>query len=130
MSVPMGPDNHTDYTPHCLRRDFSPWLFTLAGNQSVVDWTLNATDFWHLDAHVQGIGLGIYSMRVHGAGHMAIGGQIGEVSSKTPDSENSSNVEPYSCPICIPPLEILCSMSIMEALTGCGTSGSKPVCAY
>ncbi|ROV97790.1 hypothetical protein VPNG_08645 [Cytospora leucostoma] len=80
LSVSMGPGNHTSYNPHCLRRDFSPWLFTLSGNQSVIDWTLNATNFWHLDYYVEGISLSVYGMRVHAAGHMAIGGQIGEMS--------------------------------------------------
>lgn len=79
----MGPGNHTDYNPHCLRRDFSPYVFTLSGNQSVLEWTLNATDFWHFDNYLEGVGLDIYGMRIHAAGHMAVGGQIGEVSSST-----------------------------------------------
>ncbi|ROW06577.1 hypothetical protein VMCG_04265 [Cytospora schulzeri] len=79
LNVSMGPGNHTDYNPHCLRRDFSPYLFTLAGNQSVVDWTLNATDFWHLDHYLEGVSLDTFGMRLHEAGHMAIGGEIGEM---------------------------------------------------
>lgn len=83
LNVSMGPGNHTSYDPHCLRRDFSPWLFTQSGNQSVIDWTLDAADFWHLDYYVEGISLTATGMRVHEAGHMAIGGQIGEVSRET-----------------------------------------------
>lgn len=75
----MGPGNHTDYSPHCLRRDFSPSLFSTTGNQSVLDWTLAAEDFWHLTYHIEGWSIAAEGVTTHGAGHLGVGGQIGEV---------------------------------------------------
>ncbi|KUI59385.1 Tyrosinase [Cytospora mali] len=78
FNVSMGPGNHTEYNPHCLRRDFSPIILKNAANQSVIDLTLTATDFWHLDRFVQGTSLELDGMMTHGAGHTGIGGQVGE----------------------------------------------------
>lgn len=75
----MGPGNHTSYSPHCLRRDFSPWLFSMTLNQSLQDWTLTAPDFWHLDYWIEGLSLGVADITLHGGGHLAVGGQVGEV---------------------------------------------------
>lgn len=75
----MGPGNHTAYTPHCLRRDFSPLVFSETLNQSVQDWTLTAPDFWHVDRWIQGLSLSISGLRTHAGGHLSVGGQIGEV---------------------------------------------------
>lgn len=79
----MGPGNHTAYTPHCLRRDFSPWLFAMTLNQSVQDWTLTAPDFWHMDRWVEGLSLAVPDIKIHGGGHLAVGGQIGEVNTSS-----------------------------------------------
>ncbi|KUI73835.1 Tyrosinase [Cytospora mali] len=79
FTISMGPGNHTEYNPHCLRRDFSPIILKKAANQSVIDLTLTATDFWHLDLFVQGTALELDGMMTHAAGHVGIGGKIGEV---------------------------------------------------
>lgn len=43
--------------------------------------TYTAEDFWHLDPFIEGnLTLGIPGITTHGAGHIGVGGQIGEVS--------------------------------------------------
>ncbi|KAH8681966.1 hypothetical protein BX600DRAFT_505593 [Xylariales sp. PMI_506] len=78
-SVPLGPGNHTEYTPHCLHRDFSAYLLSFTGNKTKVDWVLDADDFWTLDHRIEGVGLGVANMSLHAAGHQSIGGNIGEM---------------------------------------------------
>ena len=78
--IPMGPANHTEYTPHCLRRDISPWLITQTANSSVVNWALQATSHWDLDHRIEGLSLAVSGMTLHAAGHLGVGGMIGEVS--------------------------------------------------
>ncbi|KAK6856728.1 Tyrosinase-like protein orsC [Apiospora arundinis] len=80
VNVSMGPGNHTDYTPHCLRRDFSPSLITQALNASKLAFVLDAEDFWHLDHRIEGLSLGIADMSLHGGAHLGVGGNIGELS--------------------------------------------------
>lgn len=78
--IPMGPANHTAYTPHCLRRDVSPWLITQTANASKLAWTMQATSHWDLDHRTEGLSLAVSGMGLHAAGHLGVGGQIGEVS--------------------------------------------------
>ena len=78
--IPMGPANHTEYTPHCLRRDISPWLITQTANSSVVNWALQATSHWDLDHRIEGLSLAVSGMTLHAAGHLGVGGMIGDVS--------------------------------------------------
>ncbi|ORY55906.1 uncharacterized protein BCR38DRAFT_528749 [Pseudomassariella vexata] len=78
-TVPLGPGNHTDYRPHCLHRDFSPYLLTFTGNKTKLDWVLEAEDFWNLDHRTEGIALGVPNMSLHAAGHQSLGGNIGEI---------------------------------------------------
>ncbi|KAK3684111.1 hypothetical protein B0T22DRAFT_469620 [Podospora appendiculata] len=77
--IPMGPANHTDYTPHCLRRDISPWLITQTGNASMLQFVMNATNFWDLDHRSEGLALNVKGMTIHAAGHIGVGGEIGEM---------------------------------------------------
>ncbi|KAK8068115.1 hypothetical protein PG996_007227 [Apiospora saccharicola] len=79
VNISMGPGNHTEYTPHCLRRDLSPWLVTQTLNASKLAFVLKAEDFWHLDHRVEGFSLNISDLSVHGGAHLGIGGNIGEV---------------------------------------------------
>lgn len=76
----MGPGNSTDYDPHCLRRDFSPWLATQTLNYSVYESVQSATTYFDLEHRTEGLALGISSMSLHGGGHLGIGGGIGEAS--------------------------------------------------
>ncbi|KAH6648602.1 hypothetical protein BKA67DRAFT_575316 [Truncatella angustata] len=76
----MGPGNHTDYTPHCVRRDFSPSLAVQSLNSSVYAHVLAATNFFELEHRTEGISLGISAMSLHGGGHLGVGGGIGDMS--------------------------------------------------
>lgn len=55
-------------------------LFSMTSNQSVLDWTLEATDYCHLEYYIEGLSLSLPGIRSHGGGHIGVGGQIGEVS--------------------------------------------------
>ncbi|OIW34170.1 Di-copper centre-containing protein [Coniochaeta ligniaria NRRL 30616] len=77
--IPMGPANHTEYTPHCLRRDISPWLITQTANSSVLYWALQATSHWDLDHRIEGLSLAVSGMTLHAAGHLGVGGMIGDM---------------------------------------------------
>ncbi|KAK0610707.1 hypothetical protein B0T17DRAFT_621167 [Bombardia bombarda] len=77
--VPMGPANHTEYTPHCLRRDISPYLITKVANANVLEMVLNATDFSDLTRRSQGLSLSPGGMTIHAGGHLGVGGQIGDM---------------------------------------------------
>ncbi|KAK7917253.1 hypothetical protein PG985_010861 [Apiospora marii] len=79
VNISMGPGNHTGYTPHCLRRDFSPWLVTQTLNASKLAFVLEAEDFWHLDHRVEGFSLEIADLSLHGGAHLGVGGNIGEM---------------------------------------------------
>ena len=78
--IPMGTGNHTNYNPHCLRRDISPWLITQTVNSSVLNWALQATSHWDLDHRIQGLGLAVGGMTLHSGGHLGVGGTMGDVS--------------------------------------------------
>ncbi|KAK3934312.1 hypothetical protein QBC46DRAFT_359102 [Diplogelasinospora grovesii] len=80
VPVNMGPGNHTEYTPHCLRRDFVPSLITQTVNSSVVAATLQVNTFFDLDHIIQGLSLEIPGMRTHAGGHLGVGGMVGEMS--------------------------------------------------
>ena len=77
--VPMGPGNSTAFTPHCLRRDISPWLFTQAGSAARRDWVLEGDTFQEFDRRTQGVRLGVPDMASHAVGHLGVGGEIGEM---------------------------------------------------
>ncbi|KAI5861276.1 hypothetical protein GGS23DRAFT_160792 [Durotheca rogersii] len=79
-NISMGPGNHTEYNPHCLRRDMSPWLMTQSLNKSTVEFILNSTDYFELDHRIEGLELGLSGISIHVGGHLGIGGKIGEMS--------------------------------------------------
>ncbi|KAG4438583.1 hypothetical protein IFR05_005958 [Cadophora sp. M221] len=78
--IPMGPGNNLSYSPHCLRRDFSPTLANLRLNSSVLAWVQQANDFALYDRRVQAIELNIPGIATHGGGHFSVGGAVGEMS--------------------------------------------------
>ncbi|KAI8245757.1 N-acetyl-6-hydroxytryptophan oxidase ivoB [Colletotrichum sp. SAR 10_96] len=59
ITVPMGLGYSVEYTPHCLRRDFSLPIITSALSDEVINRTLSATSFDEFNLHIQG-----YSMQV------------------------------------------------------------------
>ena len=77
--IPMGPGNHTEFTPHCLRRDVSPLLITRATNSARVAWVLSADNYWDFEHRTEGVTLGWDDVATHGGGHLGVGGQIGEM---------------------------------------------------
>lgn len=79
LTVPMGPDNSTASTPHCLRRDFTAQLAMQTLNQSLVDWQLEAGEFAVYDRRVQALDLSLSGITTHGGGHFSVGGMVGEV---------------------------------------------------
>ncbi|CCT73062.1 related to monophenol monooxygenase [Fusarium fujikuroi IMI 58289] len=78
FEVHAGPDNSTAYKPRCLARDISVEYGISKLNQTVVDGTLEAKDFFEFDQRVQG-GVSSESQGYHGGGHLAIGGSLGEM---------------------------------------------------
>lgn len=76
----MGPGNSTAYTPHCLRRDFTPDLVASKLTQDMLDFQLEAASFWEYDRRVEALNLTIPGVTTHGAGHFGVGGMVGEVS--------------------------------------------------
>ncbi|KAG9497468.1 hypothetical protein J7337_010329 [Fusarium musae] len=78
FEVHAGPDNSTAYNPRCLARDVAAEYGISKLNQTVVDWTLGAKDFFEFDQRVQG-GVSAESQGYHGGGHLAIGGSLGEM---------------------------------------------------
>jgi tyrosinase len=79
LTVPMGPGNSTAATPHCLRRDFTPWLATQTLNRTLADWQLEADEFAVYDRRVQAMDLTLSGITTHGGGHFGVGGMVGEV---------------------------------------------------
>jgi hypothetical protein len=75
----MGPDLSLTYTPHCLRRDFSPYMANQTLNQTLVDWIDTAEIFTEYDHRVQILNLEPTGITTHGGGHFAVGGEVGEV---------------------------------------------------
>lgn len=78
--ISMGPGNHTEYTPHCIRRDFSPWLAGFSVSRARYDEVQAAPDYWELTHRVESVSLEIPDISLHGGGHLSVGGEAGEVS--------------------------------------------------
>ncbi|KAI0851358.1 hypothetical protein F5Y00DRAFT_267959 [Daldinia vernicosa] len=85
----MGPGRHTEYTPHCIRRDFSPWLMLRTLNTSTINFVLNASSYFEFEHRIEGLTLGIEGVSVHSGGHLGIGGMIGDMANTW-----SSTVDP------------------------------------
>ncbi|KAI1380758.1 hypothetical protein F4677DRAFT_441092 [Hypoxylon crocopeplum] len=85
----MGPGNHTDYRPHCIRRDFSPWLMVRGLNVDAAAFVLNARSYFEFDHRTEGLALGLGGVSVHGGGHLGIGGMLGDMANTW-----SSTVDP------------------------------------
>ncbi|KAL6885814.1 Di-copper centre-containing protein [Trichoderma evansii] len=79
LPVNMGPGLNFTYNPRCLTRDFSPWLVSQTLNSSVVNWALEAPNFYEFDRRVEG-GVTVADATYHSGGHKGIGGDIGEIS--------------------------------------------------
>ncbi|KFZ01651.1 hypothetical protein V501_09890 [Pseudogymnoascus sp. VKM F-4519 (FW-2642)] len=76
MSVNMGPGLNNDYNPHCLTRDFSPWLATQK-LQFINSFTpFLQTTFSKFDVAVQG-SIDVAGLTYHGGGHLSVGGDLG-----------------------------------------------------
>lgn len=128
----MGPGNHTYYSPHCLRRDFSPYVISTSTNQSILEQTLNATDFWHLDFAVEAVPLTVAGFRIHAGGHLGIGGQIGEVDLLVPIVYGVGFLNNHLCS-CLTSFLLLVIryfIYIMVVLIGCGGLGNVLVSLY
>ncbi|UKZ94632.1 uncharacterized protein TrAFT101_009487 [Trichoderma asperellum] len=78
LPVTMGPGLNFTYNPRCLTRDFSPWFMSQTLNSSVVNWALEAPNFYEFDRRVEG-GVTVADATYHSGGHKGIGGDIGEV---------------------------------------------------
>ena len=76
----MGTGSATDYTPHCLRRDFSPELASLTLSATKISKALNSASFYDFNINMQGEGLDVAGMNIHSGLHLSVGGQIGETS--------------------------------------------------
>ncbi|KAH7009582.1 hypothetical protein EDB80DRAFT_762941 [Ilyonectria destructans] len=76
--VNTGPGNSSAYNPRCLTRDIAPEFAISKLSQCIVDWTLEAEDFYEFDIRVQG-GVTATTQGYHGGGHLGIGGNIGEM---------------------------------------------------
>lgn len=78
FTVNTGPGNSSAYNPRCLTRDISPEFAISKLSQCIVDWTLEAEDFYEFDIRVQG-GVTASTQGYHGGGHLGVGGDIGEM---------------------------------------------------
>ncbi|KAK5658686.1 hypothetical protein OQA88_2083 [Cercophora sp. LCS_1] len=79
VTVSMGTGKITTYNPHCLKRDFSPFLVSWTLNSSLVNWVLQAPDFANFDIRSQGDGISVWDMSYHGGGHAGVGGDTGDI---------------------------------------------------
>ncbi|KAL8285577.1 hypothetical protein RB597_002584 [Gaeumannomyces tritici] len=77
-NVSMGLGASTAFTPHCLRRDISPWLVSHSSNQGVVDRVLDQPDYMKFNIGLQG-GLMPDDITLHGGGHIGVGGNTGDI---------------------------------------------------
>ncbi|KAF4819289.1 N-acetyl-6-hydroxytryptophan oxidase ivoB [Colletotrichum siamense] len=68
-----------EYTPHCLRRDFSLPIITSALSDEVINRTLSATSFDEFNLHIQGYSMQVSGMTLHAGMHLGIGGAVGDV---------------------------------------------------
>ncbi|RDW63562.1 hypothetical protein BP6252_11107 [Coleophoma cylindrospora] len=80
VNASMGPGSSTDYTPHCLRRDFSGDFASQSLNSSLVDIILSTPDFLLLDRRFQSLELDLAGVWIHGGGHFSVGGNTGDMS--------------------------------------------------
>ncbi|PBP21906.1 hypothetical protein BUE80_DR007322 [Diplocarpon rosae] len=76
----MGPGNNLNYTPHALRRDFSPSLALERLNSSVIQWLQDADSFALYARRSQSVSPGLDGVFTHGGGHFGVGGLVGELS--------------------------------------------------
>ncbi|KAL3293087.1 Di-copper centre-containing protein [Colletotrichum asianum] len=79
ITVPMGLGYSVEYTPHCLRRDFSLPIITSALSDEVINRTLFATSFDEFNLHIQGYSMQVSGMTLHAGMHLGIGGAVGDV---------------------------------------------------
>ncbi|KAF3802805.1 Tyrosinase-like protein orsC [Colletotrichum gloeosporioides] len=79
ITVPMGLGYSLEYTPHCLRRDFSLPIITSALSDEVINRTLSATSFDEFNLHIQGYSMQVSGMTLHAGMHLGIGGAVGDV---------------------------------------------------
>jgi hypothetical protein len=121
---------NTSYSPHCLRRDFAPAFAVSKLNSTVVDYTLEAENYYEFDIRVEG-GIDVVSMKYHGGGHLGVGGDLGEVSSLLMAAvvTYSANAMGSRSETSIRAPETLCSFSITPTWTDCGTRGKTLVCS-
>ncbi|KAH7031367.1 uncharacterized protein B0I36DRAFT_122126 [Microdochium trichocladiopsis] len=80
--IPMGPGKSTDYTPHCLRRDFVPTLTASKLSTPEVQYERSASTYAEYSQRVELVSLNpdLSGMTTHGAGHFGVGGMVGEMS--------------------------------------------------
>jgi tyrosinase len=67
------------YNPRCMKRDFSPYLASFTINASVVSRVMSANNYAIFDLRAQGEGISVADMTYHGGGHLAVGGDTGDV---------------------------------------------------
>ncbi|KAJ0270765.1 hypothetical protein COL940_011449 [Colletotrichum noveboracense] len=79
ITVPMGLGYSVEYTPHCLRRDFSLPIITSALSDEVINRTLSATSFDEFNLHIQGYSMQVSGMTLHAGMHLGIGGAVGDL---------------------------------------------------
>ncbi|KAI0885542.1 Di-copper centre-containing protein [Annulohypoxylon maeteangense] len=89
LNASMGPGNHTDYNPRCVRRDFSIWLMARALHTDTIAFVMAADTYVDLEHRTEGLDLGIAAASVHGGGHLGIGGVLGDMANTW-----SSTVDP------------------------------------
>ncbi|KAJ0272340.1 hypothetical protein CBS470a_012745 [Colletotrichum nupharicola] len=85
ITVPMGLGYSVEYTPHCLRRDFSLPIITSALSDEVINRTLSATSFDEFNLHIQGYSMQVSGMTLHAGMHLGIGGAVGDMDIGGPD---------------------------------------------
>ena len=84
FNASMGPGNHTDYTPRCIRRDFSTWLMARTLDAGTADFVKDAATYFEFEHRTEGLTTGIEGVSVHGGGHLGIGGVLGDVGKSRP----------------------------------------------
>ncbi|KAI1862675.1 uncharacterized protein JN550_010012 [Neoarthrinium moseri] len=78
LVVNMGLGLSTDYTPHCLRRDFSPVLVSQALSNSNLKAALDAKNYFDFSIKIQGTSFEVSGLTLHAGMHLGIGGQVGD----------------------------------------------------
>ncbi|KAH6681514.1 hypothetical protein B0J14DRAFT_216635 [Halenospora varia] len=78
LTVPMGTGGSTAYTPHCLRRDWSPQLVSQTMSAKNISDALNSANFFDFNINMQGKSMTVPGMNIHAGLHIGMGGQIGE----------------------------------------------------